>query len=192
MASIGIDLGQWVDRKRLIFNATRPTQLGLELHLALLHKQVNELQPDAVIIDPISNFAMVGDYTQVKAMLMRMVDFLKSRQITCLITSLTEGGEALERTEAGISSLVDTWLLLRDTEHDGERTRLFYILKSRGMAHSTRLRVFQITQQGIKVADAGEAIRAQAGVSRVRESVNPRVSRRTSTSRSAVAAGKRG
>jgi circadian clock protein KaiC len=197
MASIGMDLGQWVDRKRLVFNATRPTQLGLELHFALLHKQVNELRPDAVIIDPISNFAMIGDYMQVKAMLMRMVDFLKSRQVTCLITSLTEGGEALERTEAGISSLVDTWLLLRDTEHEGERTGRLYVLKSRGMAHSKRVREFQITHQGIKVADAGdEVIGAEAGASRVAknevERVTTAMSRRTPTSRSSMASGKRG
>jgi circadian clock protein KaiC len=154
MASIGLDLGQWVDRERLVFNAARPTQLGLEMHLALFHKQVNELRPDAVIIDPISNFGMIGEHLQVKAMLMRIVDFLKSRRVTCLITSLTEGGEALERTDAGISSLVDTWLLLRDIEHRGERDRCLYVLKSRGMAHSKEVREFRITHRGIQVGAA--------------------------------------
>jgi circadian clock protein KaiC len=153
MASIGIDLGQWVRRKQLVFNAARPTQWGLELHLALFHKQVNALRPDAVIIDPISNFELIGDYLQVKAMLMRIVDFLKSRQVTCLITSLTEGGEALEGTDAGISSLVDTWLLLRGIERGAKRDRYLYLLKSRGMAHSNEMRQFWITDQGIRLAD---------------------------------------
>lgn len=197
MASIGLDLGQWVDRKRLIFNATRPTQWGLELHLALLHKQVNELRPDAVVIDPISNFGMAGDHLQVKAMLMRMVDFLKSRQVTCLITNLTEGGKALEGTEAGISSLVDTWLLLRDIEQNGKRERYFYVLKSRGMAHSSHVRKFEITHRGIKLTEAEiDAAGIHAGSSRAAQDASERVSmamsRRTPTSNASAGARKRG
>nr|QMS47979.1 circadian clock protein KaiC [uncultured bacterium] len=193
MASIGIDLGQWVRRRQLVFNAARPTQLGLELHLALFHKQVNALRPDAVIIDPISNFGMIGDYLQIKAMLMRIVDFLKSRQVTCLITSLTEGGEALERTDAGISSLVDTWLLLRGIERGAKRERFLYLLKSRGMAHSNEMRQFWITDQGIKLADAAdihaETSRAAQDAS---EPVRAAVSHGTSDRNRRAAAKRRG
>jgi circadian clock protein KaiC len=195
MASIGIDLGQWVRRKQLVFNAARPTQLGLELHLALFHKQVNALRPDAVIIDPISNFGMIGDYLQIKALLMRIVDFLKSRQVTCLITSLTVGGEALEQTDAGISSLVDTWLLLRGIERGAKRDRYLYLLKSRGMAHSNEMRQVRITNRGIRLADAAiDAADIHAESSRTARNEDERVRAATShgaSNRRRAAAAKR-
>jgi circadian clock protein KaiC len=154
MRSIGLDLRKWVDQKRLLFSATRPTLQGLEMHLALIHKLITEFRPDAVIVDPITNFGMVGSSTEVKAMLMRLIDYLKGSGITCFFTSLTSGNaSALEMTEVGVSSLVDTWLFVRDIESSGERNRGLYVLKSRGMAHSNQIREFLITRDGIKLVD---------------------------------------
>jgi circadian clock protein KaiC len=125
---------------------------GLEMHLATMHKLVDELRPRAVIADPISNLAAAGTAAEAGAMLLRLVDFLKARQVTALLTNLTSGGD-LEATEAGLSSLIDTWLLLRDVEADGERNRVLYVLKSRGMAHSNQLREFRLTDHGIELID---------------------------------------
>jgi circadian clock protein KaiC len=154
MLSIGLNLEKWVAQKKLIFHAGRPTEQGLETHLALIGKLVKEYHPDAVIIDPITNFEMVGDNFEVKAMLMRLVDLLKHSQITCVFTSLTKAGKAMETTDMHISSLVDTWLQLRDIESNGERNRGIYVLKSRGMAHSNQIREYIITSAGIKLMEA--------------------------------------
>jgi circadian clock protein KaiC len=153
MRSIGLDLGKWVDQRRLVFNAARPTEHGLEMHLALIHKMVAAHRPEAVIIDPITNFSMVGNTIEVKAMLMRLLDFLKESGITCMFTSLTSADAAIESTEVGVSSLVDTWLFVRDIECNGERNRGLYVLKSRGMAHSNQIREFLITSHGIRLVD---------------------------------------
>jgi circadian clock protein KaiC len=153
MRAIGLNLQQWVDRKRLFFHAVRPTQQGLETHLAMVHKLLLEHRPGAVIFDPITNFEMIGNESEVKSMVMRLVDFLKGSGVTCMFISLTQGGAALEATEVGISSLVDTWLFLRDIEINGERNRGFYVLKSRGMAHSNQIREFLITSGGIRLVD---------------------------------------
>jgi circadian clock protein KaiC len=154
MSSIGLDLRKWVDQKRLVFSASRPTEHGLEMHLALIHKMVQEHRPEAVIIDPITNFGMVANTTEVKAMLMRLLDYLKGLGITCMFTSLTSASAALESTEVGVSSLVDTWLFVRDIESSGERNRGLYVLKSRGMAHSNQIREFLISSNGIKLVEA--------------------------------------
>jgi circadian clock protein KaiC len=154
MASIDLNLEKWVAQKHLIFCAGRPTEEGLETHLAVIDKLVKEHKPDAVILDPITNFEMVGDNFEVKAMLMRLVDLLKQQEITCLFTSLTGGNNALEATDIGISSLVDTWIQLRDIESNGERNRGIYVLKSRGMAHSNQIREFMISSSGIKLTQA--------------------------------------
>ena len=153
MSTIGLDLRKWIEQKRLVFSAARPTEYGLEMHLALIHKMLDEHRPDAIVIDPITNFGMVGSTTEVKSMLMRLLDFLKGSGITCLFTSLTNGASALEMTEVGISSLVDTWLFVRDIESNGERNRGLYVLKSRGMAHSNQIREFLITSKGIRLVD---------------------------------------
>jgi circadian clock protein KaiC len=153
MSTIGLNVRQWVEQKRLVFHAARPTEHGLEMHLALIHKMLVELRPEAVVIDPITNFGMVGNSTEVKSMLMRLLDFLKGSGITCFFTSLTSGGSALESTDVGVSSLVDTWLFVRDIETNGERNRGLYVLKSRGMAHSNQIREFLITSKGIKLVD---------------------------------------
>jgi circadian clock protein KaiC len=153
MRSIGLDLAAWSKNGLLRFHATRPSAYGLEMHLATLHKLVNEFQPRVVIVDPITTFLSAGTSVEVQAMLMRLIDFLKSQQITALFTSLTHGGDALEGSQAGISSLVDTWLLLRNIEVGGERNRGLYILKSRGMAHSNQVRKLLLTDHGVELED---------------------------------------
>jgi circadian clock protein KaiC len=154
MRSIGINLRHWTAKGLLHISASRPTAYGLEMHIARMEKQIAEFKPSAVIIDPLTNLMVIGDKTEVRSALLRLVDLLKLRQITGFFTSLTHGGEALEGTEIGISSLMDTWLLLRDIESSGERNRGLYVLKSRGMAHSNQIREFHLTNQGIKLIPA--------------------------------------
>jgi circadian clock protein KaiC len=154
MASIGFNLGPWVDKRRLHLHAVRPTLFGLEQHLAAIHKLVQQHCPAVVVIDPVASLASVGNNAEVTAMLTRVIDYLKTQHITTLFTSLTSGGAADEQTDVGISSLMDTWLLLRNLEKDGDRTRLLYILKSRGMAHSSQIREFRLSNKGISVLDA--------------------------------------
>lgn len=151
MRSIGIDLERWVNAGMLQFHATRPTMNGLEMHLSLIHKSVNTFKPAVVVIDPINSFLGNEDLSLVKAMLLRLVDFLKTSQITAFFTSLTSGGASQEHTDVAISSLVDTWLLLRDVESSGERNRVLYVLKSRGMAHSNQIREFLLTDHGVEL-----------------------------------------
>ncbi len=153
MRSIGFDLDHWRKRGLLRFSAARPMLFGLEMHLASIHKIVMDFKPEAVVMDPISNMLLIGESYEVKAMLMRVIDFLKGQGITALFTSLTGGGEALEQSGVGISSLMDTWLLVRILETNGERNRLLYVLKSRGMAHSNQMREFQLTDNGIRLVD---------------------------------------
>ncbi len=153
MRSIGYDLASWVAKGRLGLHAVRPTLYGLETHLAAIHKLVEDFRPAAVVIDPITNLTSVGDCDEVRAVMTRIIDYLKNQQITTLFTSLTSGGSNVEQSEAGISSLMDTWLLLRNIETDGERNRLLYILKSRGMAHSNQVREFILHDHGIRLED---------------------------------------
>ena len=154
MLSIGIELEPWVQKGLLLFQATRPTFYSLEMHLAVTHKIVNVFKPEIVILDPINTFVVGDKEFEVKTMLMRIVDFLKSKQITALFTSLTSGESSLENSEVGISSLIDTWLLLRDIELNGERNRGMYVLKSRGMANSNQIREFMLTNHGVELRDA--------------------------------------
>lgn len=153
MASIGIHLEPWVKKGLLHFHATRPTFHGLEHHLTTSIKLINKVEPQIVVLDPIDSFVMGENQTEVKIMLLRMVDFLKMRNITAMFTSLTNGGKNQELTDMAISSLIDTWLLLRDIEIGGERNRGLYILKSRGMAHSNQIREFLLTDNGIELLD---------------------------------------
>src|SRR5512141_1204249 len=153
MCSIGIDLQPWVRKGLLQFQANRPTFAGLEMHLTMMHKAINAFKPQVVIVDPRNSFVIGGNEIEVKAMLMRLVDFLKMNQITRLFTNLTSVGSALEQTDIAISSLIDTWLLLRDIEIGGERNRGLYILKSRGMAHSNQIREFLLTDHGAELRD---------------------------------------
>jgi circadian clock protein KaiC len=153
MRSIGIDLEPWVQKGLLQFQATRPTFYGLEMHLAATHKAVNDFKPKVVILDPINTFVVGDKEIEVKTMLMRIVDFLKMNQITALFTSLTSSGSALEHTDTSISSIIDTWLLLRDIELNGERNRGMYVLKSRGMANSNQIREFVLTNHGVELRE---------------------------------------
>lgn len=153
MTSIGIHLAPWAERGLLQFHPARPSLYGLEMHLAIMQKMVENFSPSVVVIDPISSFGALGNVLEIRSMLVRLVDFLKLKNITALVTSLSNPGLSLEHTEQEISSLIDTWLLLRDIESSGERNRGMYILKSRGMAHSNQIREFVLTDQGIRLAD---------------------------------------
>lgn len=153
MSSIGIDLDQWVKSGMLTFHAGRPMQYGLEMHLAKMIKVVGDSQPSIAVMDPISNFGAVGQAYEIKSMLARLIDYLKSHQITVMFTNLTGGEEYSEDREVGISSLMDTWISLRNFESNGERTRGLYVLKSRGIAHSNQVREFIMTDHGIELVD---------------------------------------
>ena len=125
----------------------------MEMHLTAMHKTIHEFQPQAVIVDPLSNFASVGTTAEARSMFMRLIDLLKSKQVTAVFTNLASTGQNEEETQIGISSLMDTWLLLRDIECGGERNRAMYILKLRGTAHSNQLREFRLTSKGIELRD---------------------------------------
>ncbi len=153
MRSIGINLKTWVDKGLLQFHAARPTIFGLERHLTTVRKAVAEFKPQVVVMDPLNSFGAEGTQSAVKAMLVRMIDFLKSNRITGLYTSLTSGGNAVEQSEVSVSSLIDAWLLLRVIENGGERNRGLYILKARGMAHSNQIREFLLTDHGVELRD---------------------------------------
>jgi circadian clock protein KaiC len=153
MRSIGLDLAPHVKRGLLHFFTARPSLHGMEMHLALMHKRVEELKPSAVVVDPISNFSSAAEERDVHSMLIRLVDFLKMKRITCFFTNLTGGDMAKETTDMGISSVMDTWLLVRDIEIGGERNRGMYVLKSRGMGHSNQIREFVITPRGVDLLD---------------------------------------
>lgn len=153
MRSIGIDLGRWIEKGLLQFHGTRPTMFGLEMHLVKMHKIIDGFAPSIVVVDPVTGLLQSGTPVAAKSMLLRMVDLLKERQITALMTSLTGGGGALDQTEVDISSLVDTWLLLRHIESAGERNRGLYILKARGLAHSNQIREFVLTNHGIDLRE---------------------------------------
>ncbi len=171
MASIGMDLGRWERQGSLKFHSARSTLCGLEQHLVSLHKLVNRFEPTAVVLDPVTNLSAVGDLDDIKSMFTRVIDFLKGRLITAVFTSLTEGGAASERTDVGISSLMDTWLLLQMVESNSERNRVLYVLKSRGMAHSNQMREFVLSDRGIELVDVytgpGRVYTGSARVSQV-------------------------
>jgi len=153
MRSIGLNLEQWTKKNLLQFHSSRAMFYGLEMHLAIIHKVVNEFRPEVVVIDPIGSLIQAGNSRDAHTMLIRLIDFLKQQGITAFLTNLTSGGEALERTDVEISSIVDTWLFMRDIELGGERNRALYVLKSRGMAHSNQLREFLLTPDGVDLLD---------------------------------------
>jgi circadian clock protein KaiC len=153
MRSIGLDLQPWMDRGLLQFLSTRPSMYGLEMHLATMHKRIDQLDPQTIIVDPISSFVNSASPADTHAMLVRLIDYLKVNGKTALMTALTSGASAWEQTDIGVSSIVDTWLLVRDIEVGGERNRGLYILKSRGMAHSNQIREFLLTRNGIELLD---------------------------------------
>ena len=154
MRSAGIELEPWVAAGRLRFHADRPSSYGLETHLVQMHRLVESFAPDVVVIDPMTNLLSVGTQLDVRAMLTRLIDYLKMRQITGLFTSLTPGGADLDSTETLISSLMDTWLVATTEEVDHRRRRWLKVLKSRGMAHSDETREFRLTDRGITILPA--------------------------------------
>jgi circadian clock protein KaiC len=153
MRSVGMDLDRYVKKGLLTFHNSRPTAWGLEVHLAIIHKTIDDLSPSVVVIDPITNFLAVGDEVETKAMLTRLIDLLKLRQVTAIFTSLTSGRDYIEDSEVGVSSLMDTWILVKNIESNGERNRGLYILKARGISHSNQVREFLLTDQGVELID---------------------------------------
>jgi circadian clock protein KaiC len=153
MASIGYDLEPWLRKDLLQFHAVRSTHYGLEQHLVSIYKLVDEFRPALVVSDPITTMNTIGDPAEIHAMLTRVVDLLKGKGITTVFTSLSEGGDRTEQGNVGVSSMMDTWLLLRMLESAGERNRLLFILKSRGMAHSNQVREFLLTEKGVQLKD---------------------------------------
>jgi len=153
MRSVGIDLERWIQKGLLHFHAVRPTSTGLEGHLAGMQKLVKQLQPSVVVVDPITSIVSVSGIYGVKSMLTRLVDFLKVQQITAMFTNLTFGRTSEERTEEGISSLMDTWIVLWDGERNGQRTRGLYVVKSRGMAHSREPRELLVRTKGVELGN---------------------------------------
>lgn len=166
MRSIGIDLEQWVKKGVLRFQNSRPTLYGLEMHLVSMHKAIESFHPVHVVVDPISNLVTAASGNEVKAMLSRLIDYLKMKEITALCTDLTSAEQNIESTDVGISSLMDTWILLKNIEESGERNRGLYILKSRGMPHSNQIREYVLSDQGIQFrelyAGSGEALTGSA------------------------------
>jgi circadian clock protein KaiC len=166
MSSIGIDLTRWVKKGLLQFHSARPSLYGLEMHLVTFHKVIDEFKPQVFVVDPISNLSAAGTPSEVKSILTRLIDHLKMKNITTYLTDLNHFGTSLEHTSEEISSLIDTWLLLRDIELNGERNRGLYILKSRGMAHSNQIQEFLLTNNGIDLIDiytgAGEVLTGSA------------------------------
>jgi len=153
MLSIGIDLQQHIDSGLLEMYASRPTIYGLEMHLVSMHKKIRQFKPSTIILDPITNLVTIGSMAEVKSILIRLIDFLQSEQITVVFTALNNNSSTIEQTDEGVSSLVDAWIQVRDLESDGERNRGLYIMKSRGMNHSNQVREFVITDHGLDLVD---------------------------------------
>jgi circadian clock protein KaiC len=151
MRTIGIDLAPHVDAGLLQFHASRPTVHGLEMHLVKLHRLIDDFKPSVVIVDPVTSLAAAGNVNDSASMLIRLIDFLRKKGITAFFVSLTSGTKTHEGTDEEMSSIVDTWLLLRDVEAGGERNRAMYVLKSRGMPHSNQVREFLITSRGVRL-----------------------------------------
>jgi circadian clock protein KaiC len=154
MRSIGLRLAPHIKAGTLRIDAARPTLIGLEGHLTRIHRAFREFRPAMVLLDPISNLSSAGNEEGANAMLTRLIDFFKAQDVTLVMTNLTQGGKALENTDVGISSIVDTWIFVRDIESGGERNRGIYVLKSRGMAHSNQIREFLLTDRGIVLHEA--------------------------------------
>jgi circadian clock protein KaiC len=151
MRAAGINLQRWHDKGLLKFHADRPNRHGLETHLLEMHQAVEIFDPDIVVVDPITNLMSVGTQSDVRAMLTRIIDYLKTRGVTAMFTSLATTASSLEATEAIISSLMDTWVLAAINEEDRKRNRWLYVLKSRGMAHSNDVRAFEIGDRGVNI-----------------------------------------
>ncbi|MHB8862734.1 MAG: circadian clock protein KaiC [Pirellulaceae bacterium] len=179
MQSIGLNLNPHVEANRLRFQASRPTVHGMESHLVTIHDALDEFQPAIVVLDPVTNLLAAGTQSDVYTMLLRLIDFLKDAGITTFITTLISGRHSVEQSETNISSLIDTWILLRDIESNGERNHGLYVAKSRGMAHSNQIREYRLTDHGFEILDAylgtGGAL---TGSARLAQEANERAERR--------------
>ena len=153
MRSIHLDLEQHVKNGYLQFHSSRPTLYGLEMHLVVFYKLIKQFKPKIVILDPITNLVTVGENSEVKSILIRLIDFLQNEQITVLFTALTFENTKSSNADEEVSSLVDNWLSVRDIEFNGERNRGIYILKSRGMKNSNQVREFIISNNGIEIVE---------------------------------------
>jgi circadian clock protein KaiC len=151
MRSIGIDLEPHVKKGLLRFHTARPSLYGLEMHLVTMYDLIKEYKPEIVVLDPITDFFSVASESEVKAAITRIIDFLKMNGMTGLFTTYTSEGETSDQSVVGVSSLIDTWLSLRNIEKNGARHRGLFVLKSRGMAHSNEIRSFLLTDDGIKI-----------------------------------------
>ncbi len=149
MQSVGLNFKPWIDKGLLKFYADRPTLTGLEMHLAKMHKHIEAFNPDVVVVDPINNLITTASETEVRLMLTRLIDYLKMKKISALFTSLIASNFTEENM--GVSSLMDTWIILKDLEENHKRQRTLKIVKSRGMAHSNEVSSFTITGEGIQL-----------------------------------------
>ena len=184
--SVGLDLPHWIDAGLLRYEAARPSLYGLEMHLARMHRDLDRFKPDVVVVDPISAFR--GPEAEVHAVLLRMMDLLKGRGITALFTSLRSDGTLTAGSDQGLSSLMDVWIRLQDVEANGERNRVLYLIKARGMSHSNQVREYRITDNGMELiapyvgpegvltgtARLSQAAREQAGAARRRQEIERR------------------
>jgi circadian clock protein KaiC len=151
MMSVGIDLDRWTEKGLLKIHASRPSLLGLETQLVNMHSHVDSFEPEIVVVDPVTTFTVAGTIIEAAAMLARLIDFLKDANITAMLTSLTSAYEPIEASQVGISSLVDTWIMLRNKEQEGERNRFISVMKSRGMANASSIHGFEITGHGVEI-----------------------------------------
>ena len=164
MRSIGIDFEPWIKKGLLQFHAVRPTLYGLEMHLATIHRLISDFNPALVVFDPVSNFTSMGNSPEVYSMLLRLIDFLKVNGVTTALTNLISGDSLSDGSEVGISSIMDTLVVLRDIEHEDNRTRVLIVLKSRGMAHSRQIREILFSNKGIDLGPPPFQILSQAVV----------------------------
>jgi circadian clock protein KaiC len=194
MRSIGLNLQKWIDSKLLTVHASRPTLHGLEQHLLQMHELVLEVEPHVVVIDPMSNLSLDSEDAGLKPTLMRLIDFLKDQTITVVFTNLTSDTPlAMAKTQTGISSLMDTWILLANVAENRERIRTLQVLKSRGMDHSNQIREFVITSKGLDLVDifmshgtplTGHARRHEQNLLAARRPTAPATSKTPSSERS--------
>ena len=163
MHSVGLDLDRWVKKGLLRIHAARPTLYGLEFHLATMHREIDDAEPSVVVVDPLSSFTG-ATHEEINSMVMRLIDFLKGKNITALFTHLIPGSGASQEIEVGVSSLIDTWILLRNSPPGEQGGRHLSILKSRGMSHSSERRSFQLTDSGVVVQPAARRSKIARGV----------------------------
>jgi circadian clock protein KaiC len=187
MRSIGLDMEKHVKSGLLEFHSFRPGLYGLEMHLARIYKLVKKFKPKTVVIDPITNLVTVGLLVEVNSMLLRLVDFLQNEGITLMLTALNSG--ATEQIDENVSSLVDSWILIRDVELNGERNRALYIMKARGMKHSKEVREFVISSKGLSLVDVwresgGEVLIGTAREEKEKEKATTAVAKKNESNKS--------